>query len=70
MSMVEMNGFRPPLTSPFVYAVEQSRGDSKKCCHPVHKKDTTTQASSSCANLDNRGCCLYNNVVESLSTQN
>ena len=29
-----MNGLRPPLTAPPVFAVGQSRGDSKECCRP------------------------------------
>ena len=45
------------------------RGDSKSAAAPVNKKDTTTLASISFANLDNRGRCLYNNVVGSLYTQ-
>ena len=41
----------------------------KKLVALFHKKDTTALASISSANLDNWGRCLYNNVVESLSTQ-
>ena len=31
----KMNGLRPPLTAPTVFADRQLRGDSKKCCRPL-----------------------------------
>lgn len=32
----KMNGLRPPLTAPPVFAVWQLRGDRLKCCRPLH----------------------------------
>ena len=32
----KMNGLRPPLTAPPVFAVGQLRSDSLKCCRPSH----------------------------------
>ena len=46
-----------------------NQGAAAFFCRPCSQKDTTALTSISCANLDNRGRCLYNNVVESLSTQ-
>ena len=31
----KMNGLRPPLTAPPVFAVGQLRSDSLKCCRPL-----------------------------------
>lgn len=34
----KMNGLRPLLTAPPVFAFRQLRGDSKKCCRLLHYK--------------------------------
>ena len=34
-----MNGPRPPLTAPAVFAGKQTRGDSKKCCRPSQSQN-------------------------------
>ena len=64
MSMVEMNGLRPPLTWPPVLLYGNQGATAKSAAAPVHKKDTTAMASISCANIDNKGRYQYNHIVE------